>query len=105
MKEKRLSMLLLIALASLTTALGESAVRPPVKVFLDTDVCVDVGDLAALAMMHGLACAGEIEILGVTCVTSNPDAPGCVDAVNRCYGRPNIPVGALKAPVPGEVGL
>ena len=66
------------------------------KIFLDTDVCVDAGDLAALAFLHGLASAGEAEILGITCVTSNPHAPGCVDAINAWYGRPDVPVGVLK---------
>ena len=87
--------------AGLLLAFAAAAPRleaAPVKVFLDTDVCVDAGDLAALAMMHGLAGRGEIEILGVTCVTSNPYAPGCVDAVNGWYGRPGIPVGTLKTP-------
>jgi hypothetical protein len=84
--------------AAIPAAFAEAPARPPVKVFLDTDVCVDAGDLAALAMLHGLAGRGEIEILGVTCVTSNPHAPGCVDAVNGWYGRPGIPVGALKEP-------
>jgi hypothetical protein len=85
---------LLMAFAAAAPRLGAA----PAKVFLDTDVCVDAGDLAALAMMHGLAGRGEIEILGVTCVTSNPHAPGCVDAIDRWYGRLDIPVGALKDP-------
>lgn len=68
----------------------------PVKVLLDTDVCWDAGDVAALAFLHGLAALGEAEIIGITCVTSFPYAAGCVDAIDAYYGRPGIPVGALK---------
>jgi inosine-uridine nucleoside N-ribohydrolase len=68
----------------------------PVKLFLDTDVAPDPGDLTAITMMHGLADLGEVEIIGITCVNSGQYVPGCVDALNRLYGRPNIPIGQLK---------
>jgi len=62
-------------------------------VILDTDVVGDAGDMAALAMLHGLASRDELEILAITCCATFPYAAGCVDATNRHYGRPDIPVG------------
>jgi hypothetical protein len=70
----------------------------PVQLFLDTDVCVDAGDVAAITCLHGLADKGEADIIGITCVTACPYAPGCVDAVCRWCRRPNIPIGTLKDP-------
>jgi inosine-uridine nucleoside N-ribohydrolase len=79
-------------------AMGEAAA--PVPIFLDTDVCVDAGDVAAITFLNGLADRGEAKILGITCVTSYPYAPGCADAVCRWCGRPDVPMGTLK-----EAGL
>ncbi|MGC9260872.1 MAG: nucleoside hydrolase [Phycisphaerae bacterium] len=72
------------------------AATKPVSIFLDTDVVADPGDPIAIALLQGLADLGEARILAITCVTSNPYAAGCVDAIDRFYGRPNIPIGQLK---------
>ena len=68
------------------------------QLFLDTDVCIDAGDVAAITCLNGLADKGEANIIGITCVTSCPFAPGCVDAVCRWCHRPNLPLGTLKDP-------
>ncbi len=88
----------ILALAAGECTAGEVAAKPAaaVPIFLDTDVCVDAGDVAAITCLHGLADRGEADILGITCVTSCPYAPGCVDAVCRWCKRPNVPIGALK---------
>ncbi len=88
----------ILALAAGECTAGEVAAKPAaaVPIFLDTDVCVDAGDVAAITCLHGLADRGEANILGITCVTSCPYAPGCVDAVCRWCKRPNVPIGALK---------
>jgi inosine-uridine nucleoside N-ribohydrolase len=64
-------------------------------VILDTDMGPDCDDAGALAVLHALVDAGKANILGVTYCTSIPTGPACVDAINRFYGRPDIPVGAL----------
>ena len=84
---------LLMTVCFISSAQPRSA---PVKLFLDTDVAPDPGDLGAIAMLHGLADLGEIEIIGITFVNSGRYVPGCVDALNRLYGRPSIPIGQLK---------
>jgi inosine-uridine nucleoside N-ribohydrolase len=76
-------------------ALGVLSAKP-VKLILDTDVAVDAGDPAAITFLHGLADRCEVEILGITCITTNKYAAGCVDAIDRWHGRPDIPVGILK---------
>ena len=67
------------------------------KIILDTDIGPDCDDTGALAVLHALANSGEAEILGVTHCTSNPYGAGCIDAINRFYKRPSIPVGTLSA--------
>ncbi|MFA7342916.1 MAG: nucleoside hydrolase [Terrimicrobiaceae bacterium] len=86
-----------MALAALLTACTlpvQAAER--VKIILDTDVVLDSGDPAAIAFLHGLADRGEAEILAMTVVSSHPYGAGCADAINRYYGRPEIPLGQLK---------
>ncbi|MFD0677542.1 MULTISPECIES: nucleoside hydrolase [unclassified Paenibacillus] len=68
----------------------------PVKIILDTDIGPDCDDAAALAVLHALASRGEAEILGITHCTSSPWGAGCIDAINRYYGRSDIRIGTLK---------
>ncbi len=68
----------------------------PVKIIFDTDMESDVDDIGALAMLHGLADAGEAEILGTMVCSLNPWSVPTVDAVNTYCGRPDIPIGAVK---------
>ncbi len=74
--------------------------RPPVRVIFDTDPGGDVDDAGALAVLHGLADRGEIEILAVGVVIGHPAAVPFVDAVNTWYGRPDLPVGSIKDGAP-----
>ncbi len=67
-------------------------------VILDTDMNEDVDDAGALAVLHALADRGRAEILGITYCTSARWGVSAVRAVNRWYGRPDIPVGAFSRP-------
>jgi hypothetical protein len=71
---------------------------PPVNVILDTDNGPDCDDTVAVALLHGLADRGEVNILGEMYCLSSPEGAPCLDALNTYYGRPNIPVGTLKEP-------
>jgi inosine-uridine nucleoside N-ribohydrolase len=71
--------------------------KPPVPVILDTDMGPDCDDAGALGVLHALAANGEARILGVMHCTSSPWGAGCIDAINAYYGRPDLPVGTLKA--------
>ncbi len=68
----------------------------PVGVILDTDIGPDCGDIAAVAMLHGLADRGEAKILGTMNCIGGDWGPLCLDALNTYYGRPDVPVGTLK---------
>lgn len=75
---------------------GAPAPAGAVKVFIDTDLVWDPGDVAALVLAHGLADQCEIEIVGMTAVTTASSAAPAADAINTYYGRPDIPIGVLK---------
>ncbi len=49
-------------------------------------------------MLHALADRCEIEIVGMVSATSYEWGAGALDALNTYYGRPDIPIGALKEP-------
>ena len=64
----------------------------PIKIIFDTDIGVDCDDAGTLAMLHRLCDKGEAELLAVTHCYSSPYAAGCIDAINRFYGR-EVPIG------------
>jgi len=70
----------------------------PVNVILDTDIGPDCDDVAAVVLLHGLAARGEARLLAMMCCISSEWGAPCLDALNTYYGRPEIPVGTLKAP-------
>lgn len=77
---------------------------PPVKIVFDTDICNDVDDVLALAMVHALQSRGRCELLAVTITTPDELAAPFVDAVNQFYGRPSIPVGMTRTSLRYEPG-
>jgi len=56
----------------------------------------DVDDVAALAILHGLANQGDCEILATISSSLNPWAAPTIDVVNTYFGRPDIPIGNVK---------
>lgn len=70
----------------------------PVSLILDTDFGPDVDDVGALAVLHALADAGQVDLLGVMVSNGDGRAPRAVDAVNTYYGRPDIPIGTTLRP-------
>lgn len=67
-----------------------------VKLIFDTDFGGDADDLGALAMLHHLAAKGECELLAIMCWTTEENAVPAIDAVNRFYKHPDVPVGVRK---------
>ncbi len=67
----------------------------PPRVFLDTDLVWDPGDVGALTLAHALADRCEIRLIGVTVVSTSTWAGSTADAINTYYGRSDIPVGVL----------
>jgi hypothetical protein len=75
--------------------------KKPARVILDTDFTSDVDDVGALAVLHALADAGEVEILAVM-VSDGGDAPShqAIDAINTYYARPDVPIGVVAGAAP-----
>ena len=61
-------------------------------VIFDTDIGGDCDDAGALALLHRLCQKGEADLLAVTACYASPYVAGCIDAINRYFGRP-VPVG------------
>lgn len=91
---KNIIRLLLIMIVSTATTVVYA--QSPVKVIFDTDIDSDVDDVGALAMLHTFADHNAVEILGVIVTSEDKYAPMCTDAINHYFGRPDIPIGALK---------
>lgn len=68
--------------------MGENKAR----ILFDTDLGGDCDDAGALLLLHRLADKGEAELLAVTHCYASPYYAGCVDAINRFWGR-EVPVG------------
>ena len=65
----------------------------PIKTILDTDIGGDVDDAAAVAMINIWAQQGIVEPLAmISCISSRWSA-GAIDAINRYFDHPDIPVG------------
>jgi len=62
------------------------------KIIFDTDIGGDCDDAGTLAILHRLCELGEAELLAVTACYDSPYVAGCIDAINRYYGR-EVPVG------------
>jgi hypothetical protein len=83
---------LIVFLAIAASALGAE----PLKVIFDTDIDGDNDDVAAAAILHAFADAGQVEILAMGVVSRHPYSPACLDAINTYYGRGDIPIGVYK---------
>jgi inosine-uridine nucleoside N-ribohydrolase len=67
-----------------------------VKIIFDTDLGGDCDDLGALAMLNHFIDRNECELLAVMCWSTEQYAVEAIDAVNRYYGHPEIPVAVRK---------
>lgn len=64
-----------------------------VPVIYETDMTLDVDDVGALAVLHGLQTEGEVTILGVCYNEVHKLARFVIDAINTYYNRGTIPIG------------
>lgn len=65
-------------------------------VIYETDLTLDVDDVGALAVLHGLQTEGHVNLLGVCYNEVHPMAPGAIDAINTFYHRGTIPIGIYR---------
>lgn len=73
----------------------------PIRIIFDTDIGGDCDDAGALALIHRLCDKGEAELLAVTHCGNSEYYAGCIDSINRFYGR-EVPVGVNFAAKPDE---
>ena len=102
---KNCFMFLIAAIAVLTLHLGAlhgTEVEVPSVIF-DTDMGSDCDDAGALAVLHTLADAGEVRILGVVFSSGkNRYGVGTCDAINTYYGRGELPLGQYRGADVGD---
>ena len=70
----------------------------PISLIIDTDLGCDCDDAGALAVAHALEGEGLCRIVAMTHCTSRFDGYAAMDAINRYYGRGDIPIGTYKEP-------
>jgi hypothetical protein len=91
-----------VILTSQGGALFGSETKHPAVIF-DTDMGSDCDDAGALAILHALADAGELRILGVVFSSGkNRYGIGTCDAINTYYGRGDLPLGQYKGTDVGD---
>lgn len=84
------------ALGLLGCLLGTGLAARPEPLIFDTDMGNDVDDVQALALIHALQNRGLLDLLAVTTTKDHPLSAAFVDALNTFYGRPGVPVGAVR---------
>ena len=66
----------------------------------ETDMCLDVDDVGALATLHALADKNETQILAICFNEVHKDGAAAIGAINTWYQRGDIPIGIYKKPLP-----
>jgi hypothetical protein len=64
-----------------------------IPVIYETDMTLDVDDVGALAVLHGLQTEDQVTIMGVCYNEVHPLGPATIDAINTYYKRGSIPIG------------
>ncbi len=76
--------------------------QAPEKIIFDTDMGSDCDDVGALALLHQYVSEGKAEIVAEVYSSGVvPYGAGVIDAINRFFGRSDIPLGASHG---NEVG-
>jgi inosine-uridine nucleoside N-ribohydrolase len=84
------------SLAFLGICLVSISIFSQVNIIFDTDFGGDADDLGALAMLNNFIEHGECNLLAVMSWSTEQYAVSAIDAVNRYYGHPDIPIGTRK---------
>ena len=66
------------------------------KIIFDTDIGGDADDLGAICMLHNYEKRGDCELLAVMSWSTDKFAVPAIDAINRFYHHPDIPIGTRK---------
>lgn len=95
---RTITILFLIATIVPTIIIAQD--KPAKKIILETNMCLAVDDVGALALIHGLQNRGEAKLLAVCLNEVHPSGVSAIDAINTWYGRGDIPVGVYRGDFP-----
>lgn len=83
-----------LSISIVTDAFAQEFTEPASpRIIIDTDLRSDVDDAGTLALANVMADNNECELIGVIASQTGPFIVGAINAINRWYGRGNIPVG------------
>jgi len=97
----------LLLAATLLIALAQGGVShaaDPVSIVFDTDLGSDVDDALTLATLHALESRGECDLLAVIVSKDHRLAAAFCEAINRFYGRGEIPIGLVQGGATPDAG-
>ncbi len=86
----------LITVFCLLLAANGATAGETLQIILDTDISSDADDAGAVAVLHGLAARGNIEILAMMVSSGDPYSVSCLSILNSYFGRPEIPIGKVS---------
>ncbi|MBP1654402.1 MAG: nucleoside hydrolase [Bacteroidetes bacterium] len=78
------------------------ATPSPTAIIIDTDIAPDFDDVGALAMLHAFADKGEARLLATISSNACETTVPTLSVINTYFGRPDLPIGVLKAPEPNK---
>lgn len=88
---------LLVCSCKNTNSKAKSAAKiEGIPVIYETDMTLDVDDVGALAVLHGLQTEGKVNLIGVCYNEVHPLAPDAIDVINTYYNRGSIPIGIYR---------
>lgn len=89
MKKQKIGLLIALTVLSFSSF-------SQVKIIFDTDFGGDADDLGALAMLHNFMEKGECDLIAIACWSLEQNAVPAIEATNRFYKHPDIPIGSRK---------
>lgn len=95
---KRTSLFFLATMLAYSFVTTQAA--KPVKVIFDTDMGPDFDDVGAITVLHALTAQGECEILACCASDRHPAIAPTIEAFNRYFHHPEIPVGTAVEDAP-----
>jgi hypothetical protein len=97
-KDRFCSLLAIVTATAISSCAStqNAGTEPPKRVIFETDMCLDVDDVGALAALHAMADEGEVTILAVCFNEVHKNGAAAIDAINTWYNRGDIPLGVYK---------
>lgn len=92
---------IILIVATAGNCINAQTNKDKVKIIFDSDIGPDYDDVGAIAVLHALAAQGECEILATMASDRYPYIGPTLEAFNRYFKKPAIPVGVPDTSAPG----